>query len=166
MAVNGAELVERPARNLHDDVVDRRLEGGESRAGDIVRYLVESVSNRYLGGNSCDGISRRFGRQGRRARYAGIDFDQAVVSVGGIECELYVASALYAQGPDDIDRRRSEALVVAVRDRQQGRAHYAFSRVYPHRVQVLHLADDYAVILGVPHDLVFELLPSEDAFLD
>ena len=35
----------------------------------------------------------------------------------------------------------------------------------PHRVQVLHVADCDAVVRGVPHDLVFELLPAEDGLL-
>ena len=35
----------------------------------------------------------------------------------------------------------------------------------PHRVQVLHVADCDAVVRGVPHDLVFELLPAEDRLL-
>ena len=35
-----------------------------------------------------------------------------------------------------------------------------------HGVEVLHVTDDDAVVVGVPHDLVLVLLPSEDGLLD
>ncbi len=40
------------------------------------------------------------------------------------------------------------------------------ARVDAHRVDVLHVTDGDARVAGVPHDLVLELLPAEDALLD
>ena len=48
-AVGARELLEGEARSLHDDVVDRRLERGGRRAGDVVRDLVERVADREPG---------------------------------------------------------------------------------------------------------------------
>ena len=45
-AVGARELLEREARRLDDDVVDRRLERGRRRARDVVRDLVERVADR------------------------------------------------------------------------------------------------------------------------
>src|SRR5439155_14631955 len=40
-AVGARELLEREARELDDDVIERRLEAGRRRAGEVVRDLVE-----------------------------------------------------------------------------------------------------------------------------
>ncbi len=45
-------------------------------------------------------------------------------------------------------------------------AYYALPCVYAHGIQVLHVADDDAVVVAVPHHLVLVLFPSEDRFLD
>src|SRR6185295_3382481 len=45
-----AELLEREARDLGDDVVDRRLERRRRLARDVVRDLVERVTDRELRG--------------------------------------------------------------------------------------------------------------------
>src|SRR3546814_3399978 len=42
------ELLEREARNLGDDVIDRRLERGRGDAGDVVLDLVERIAERQL----------------------------------------------------------------------------------------------------------------------
>src|SRR5690606_29558026 len=54
------ELLEGEARDLGDDVVDRRLEGGGRRpAGDVVGDLVERVAHRELGRDLGDGEADR-----------------------------------------------------------------------------------------------------------
>src|SRR5207247_2632066 len=57
-AVDGRELVERPAGNLRDDVIEGRPEGGERLARHRVRDLIEAEPNRNLRGAS--------GHRGRR----------------------------------------------------------------------------------------------------
>ena len=36
----------------------------------------------------------------------------------------------------------------------------------PHRIQVFHIADYDAVVIAIPHDLVFDLLPLLEVLLD
>ena len=166
VAVHGAELVEGPAWDLDDHVVDGRLEGGIGGAGDLVGDLVEGVSDGDLGGDPGDGVSGRLGCEGGGPGHTGVDLDQAVVPVGGVECELDVAASLDPEGADDLQRGGSEALVVVIREREAGGDDYALPCVDTHGVEVLHVADDDAVVRGIPHDLVLVLLPSEDALLD
>ena len=166
VAVHGAELVEGPAWDLDDHVVDGRLEGGIGGAGDLVGDLVEGVSDGDLGGDPGDGVSGRLGGEGGGPGHTGVDLDQAVVPVGGVECELDVAASLDPEGADDLQRGGSEALVVVIREREAGGDDYALPCVDAHGVEVLHVADDDAVVRGIPHDLVLVLLPSEDALLD
>ena len=62
-AVRGRELVERPARQLDDDVVDGRLEGGAADAGRRVRQLVQPLAERDQGGDARDRVAGRLGGQ-------------------------------------------------------------------------------------------------------
>ena len=52
------QLLERPARELGDDVVDRRLERRRRLARDVVAHLVEPVPDRELGGDLRDRETR------------------------------------------------------------------------------------------------------------
>ena len=71
LAVAEGELVEGPARDLHDAVVERRLEGGGGAARDGVRDLVEracrSRSSRRRGRSGSRSPSRRAPRCATRA---------------------------------------------------------------------------------------------------
>ena len=58
-AVAERELVEGPARDLDDAVVERRLEGGGRLAGDGVRDLVERLADGDLGGDARDRVAGR-----------------------------------------------------------------------------------------------------------
>src|SRR6516225_7158664 len=60
------ELLERPARNFGDDVVDRRLEAGRRLAGDVVLELVKAVADGELGGDLGDREAGRFRGEGAR----------------------------------------------------------------------------------------------------
>ena len=65
--VGGRELVEREARQLDDDVVERGLEGGDGRAGHDVRDLGEPAPDRDLGRDPGDRVARGLARERRRA---------------------------------------------------------------------------------------------------
>ena len=54
------KLVEGPARNLHDDVVERRLVCGFRHAGNGIRNLVERLTERDPRRDFRDRIARRF----------------------------------------------------------------------------------------------------------
>ena len=82
--VGARELLEREARRLHDDVVDRRLERGRRRAGDVVRDLVERVADGEAGRDLRDRVARRLRRERRAARDARVhlDHDELAASRG------------------------------------------------------------------------------------
>jgi hypothetical protein len=66
------ELLEGEARDLHDHVVDGRLEGRRRHAGDVVLDLVERVADGELARRSSRSGSRSPSRRGpRSARRAG-----------------------------------------------------------------------------------------------
>ena len=57
-AIGARELLERPARDLDDDVVDGRLERRRRQPGDVVGNLVEVIAERELGGDLGDRETR------------------------------------------------------------------------------------------------------------
>ena len=65
--VRARELLEGEARELDDDVVERRLEARGGRPGQVVRDLVQRVPDRELGGDLRDRITRRLRGQRRGA---------------------------------------------------------------------------------------------------
>ena len=67
-ARRAGELLEGEARDLDDDVVDRRLEAGRRDPGDVVGQLVQRVADRELGGDLGDREAGRLRRQRRGAR--------------------------------------------------------------------------------------------------
>ena len=59
------ELLEREARDLHDHVVEHRLEARRRHLRDRVRDLVEAVADRELGADARDREASRLGRERR-----------------------------------------------------------------------------------------------------
>ena len=64
LAIGGGELVEWPARQLDDHVVDRRLESGRSTAGRGIRHLVEAAPERDERRDPGDRVAGRFAGEG------------------------------------------------------------------------------------------------------
>ena len=58
------EFLEGEARDLHHAVVDRRLEAGGRRPGDVVLEFVEAVANGQLGGDLRDRVAGRLRGEG------------------------------------------------------------------------------------------------------
>ena len=79
-AVAERELVERPARDLDDAVVERRLEGGRRLAGDGVRDLVQPLADGDLGRDAGDRVAGRLRGQRRGAADARVDLDDVVAA--------------------------------------------------------------------------------------
>ena len=166
-AIGLRELLEVPARDLDDDVVDRRLEGRRREARDVVRDLVEVVAERELRGDLRDREPGRLRRQRRRPRHARVHLDDDHPAVRRVHGELDVRSArLDADRPDDPARRVAHPLVFLVGQRQRRRHGDAVAGVHAHRVDVLDRADDDEVVGDVAHHLELELLPADDRLLD
>ncbi len=166
--VGGRELLEREARDLGDDVVDRRLEARRRRAaGDVVLELVERVADRQLGGDLGDREAGRLRCQRGGARDARVHLDDDHPAVLRIDRELHVrAAGLDADLAQDRDRGVAHQLVFLVRQRLRRRDRDRVAGVDPHRVEVLDRADDDAVVRLVADDLHLELLPADQALLD
>ncbi len=119
--LGAGEFFEREARDLGDDVVDRRLERGRRRtAGDVVRDLVQGVADGKARRDLGDRKARRLRREGRGARHARVHLDHDHAPVLGIDRELHVRAArLDADLSQDRDRGVAHDLVFLVGQRQR-----------------------------------------------
>ena len=174
-AVGCRELIERPSRDLHDDVIERGLECGGRLLRHCVRDLVKALADRDLGRNTCDRIAGRLRRERRAPRDARVHLDDEIWNLrlgvsGGrairVERELHVAPALDPQSADDPQGCGAEHLVLLVGQRLRGRYNDGVAGVHAHRVDVLHVADGDACIGAVTHHLVLDLFPTEEGSLD
>ena len=166
-AVSAWELLERPARYLDDDVIDRRFEGRRSEPRDVVGDLVQRVAERQLGRDLGDRKARRLGGQRRRARHARIHLDDDDAAVLRVDRELDVQSAgLDADAADDPSREVAHALILAIGQRERGGDRDAVAGMHAHRIDVLDRADDDEVVGPVAHDLELELLPANHRLLE
>src|SRR4029078_11672923 len=75
-------------------------------------------------------------------------------------------AALDAERTDDREGRRPQPLVHLVGERLDRRDHDRVARVDAQRVDVLHRAHGDTRVLVIAHDLVFDLLPADEALLD
>ena len=160
------ELVERPARELDDTVVEGRLEAGLGLAGDGVRDLVQTVADRDLCRYLCDRVAGRLGSQCGGTGNTRVYLDNGVLEGFRIERVLHVAAALDAQLGDDVERGGAEHLILLVAQGLRRRNNDRVAGVDADRVNVLHVTDGDGVALVVAHDLVLDFLPAGDALLD
>ena len=165
--VGAGELLEREARSLDDDVVDRRLERGRRRARDVVGDLVQRVADREPGGDLRDRVARRLGRQRGRAGDARVHLDHDDLAALAVDRELHVGAAgLDADRADHLRGCVAQRLVLAVGERHGGRAADRIAGVHAHRIEVLDRADDHDVVEPVADHLQLELAPALDRLLD
>ena len=165
--VRARELLEREARDLDDDVVERRLEAGRRRAREVVRDLVQCVADRELRRDLRDRVARRLRRERRRARHARVHLDHADVAVLAVSRELDVRAArVDADSAHDRDRAVAQLLVGLVAERHLRRDRHRVACVHAHRVEVLDRADDHDVVGAVADDLELELVPAAHRLLD
>ena len=165
--VGARELLEREARELDDDVVERRLEARGRRLREVVRDLVERVADRELGRDLRDRVAGRLRRERRRAGDARVHLDHAQLARLAVAGELDVRAArLDADRADHGRGRVAELLVGLVGERHLRRHRDGVARVDAHRVEVLDRADDHDVVGPVADHLELELVPAADRLLD
>ncbi len=164
--VGARELLEGEARELDDDVVERRLEARRRRAREVVRDLVERVADSELRGHLGDRVARRLAGEGRRTGHARVHLDHPQLAGLAFAGELDVGAAgLDADRPDDLRGSVPELLEGLVRQGHLRRDGDGVARVHPHRVEVLDRADDDDVVAHVTHDLELELVPADQRLL-
>ena len=161
------ELLEGEARELDDDVVERRLEARRRRLRQVVGDLVERVADRELGGDLGDRVAGRLARERRGAGDARVHLDHAQLAGPALARELDVrAAGLDPDGADHAGRGVAELLVGLVGERHLRRDGDGVAGVDAHRVEVLDRADDDDVVLHVAHHLELELVPADERLLD
>ncbi len=164
--VGARELLEREARDLHDDVVERRLEARRRRLRQVVRDLVERVADCELRRDLCDRVAGRLRRERRRARDARVHLDHAQLAALAVTRELDVrAAALDADLADDRGGRVPQLLVRLVGEGHLRRDGHGVAGVHAHRIEVLDRADDHDVVDAVANDLELELVPAAHRLL-
>ena len=161
------KLLEREARDLHDHVVECRLEAGRRRLRQVVRDLVERVADRQLRGDLCDRVAGRLRRECGRARDARVHLDHPDLTGGPLTRELDVRAAAFdADGTDHRSCRVPQLLIGLVGERHLRCDGDRVAGVHAHRVEVLDRADDHDVVDAVAHDLELELVPAAHRLLD
>jgi hypothetical protein len=165
--VGARELLEREARELDDDVVERRLEARRRRLRQVVRDLVERVADGELRRDLRDGVAGRLRGERRRAGDARVHLDHAQLARVAVPRELDVRTArLDADRADHRGGRVAKLLVGLVGERHLRRHRDRVARVDAHRVEVLDRADDHDVVSAVADHLELELVPAADRLLD
>ena len=165
LVLDCAELLERPARELEDDVVPVRrvlLERSVAPVGDLVHRHARGE----LGGDERDREAGRLRGERRRARGARVDLDDHDAARLRIVRELHVRPADDADRLDDLESVALEALFEVLGDREERRRAEAVARMHAHRVDVLDEAHRDHLVLRVANNLDLELLPVEDRLLD
>ena len=136
-AADTVELLEVPARDLNDTIIETRLEARAGDARDGVADLVERDAETKLRGDERERVAGRLGRKCGGTRQTCVDLDDAVLLGSGVERVLDVALADDAQVADDVDRGRAEHIVIAVGQRLGRRDDDRVTCVDAQRVEVL-----------------------------
>ena len=165
--VCACELLEGEAGDLHDGVVDDRLEGGRRLGRDVVGELVEPVADGEQRGDLGNREAGGLGGQRAAPRDARVELDDDAPTVGRVDRELDVAAArVDADAADDGERLVAHRLILDVGQRLRRRDGDGVARVDAHRVEFLDGADDDHVVGLVAHHLELILLPAEERLFD
>ncbi|MNB99624.1 hypothetical protein D3C75_469130 [compost metagenome] len=166
LTVRRGELVERPARDFADDIIQRRLEAGIRLSGNRINDFVERVAEGDFGCHLSDWIASCLGSKRRRAADTRIHFDYIILIALRIKRELYVTAAFDIQRTDDLQRSAAQHLVFTVGERLARCYNDTVASMYTYRVKVLHVADNDTVVICVTHNFVFYFLHARDALFD
>ena len=162
------EFLEREARDLGDDVIDRRLERGRRRAaGDVVGDFVERIADRELGRDLGDRKTGRLRSERGRTRYPRVHLDDDEPAIHRVDRELNVrAASFHPDLAQHRDRGVAHDLIFLVGKREGRRDRDRVAGMHAHRIEVLDRADDDTVVHAVADDLHLEFLPPQHRFLD
>ena len=160
------EFIERPAWELHNAVVNRRLEARLCLLCNRVDNLVQRVTNRNFRGHLCNRIARRLGRECRGAADTGIDLDDIVFVALRIERILGIAAPFNAELSNDAKARAAEHLILVIRQCLCGSDDNTVTCMNADGIKILHTANGDAVVIAVTDDLELDFLPSGNAALD
>ena len=166
VALDVLELGQIPSGNLGDDVVKRRFEVGGGGLGDSVGELRKGVAETDLGGSVGQRVAGSLGGEGRRAGKTSVDLNDTVVKAIGLKGVLDVAFTNDAQVTDDLDGSGTEHVVLLVAEGLGRSNDDRVTSVDTEGVEVLHVADSNAVVVGITDDLVLDLLPALEGLLD
>ena len=157
------KLVEGEARHFRHHIIQCRLKRGGS-VGEPDFF--ERHPDADFGGNAGNRISARFRRESRGAGNARVDFNEVILERVRVERKLDVAAALDFQRADDLQRAVAQHMVFAVGQRLRGADDDGVAGMNAHRVQIFHVADGNGRIVGVAHNLVFDLFVALDALFN
>ena len=160
------EFIKRPARELDNAVVQRRLEASGGLAGNGVGQLVQTVAYRNLCRNLCNRIAGCLGCQCGGTRYTRVYLDNGILKGIRMQSELYVTAALNAQLGDNLERGGTQHLVLMVTQRLARCDNDGVAGVYADRINVFHVTNRDDIALAVTHHFVLDFLPARNALLD
>ena len=153
------ELGKVPARNLADYIVKGRFKEGRGCLGNGVFQLEKSVSKTQFGGNKGQRIAGSFGCQCGRTAQSGIYLNYSIVLSVRAERILHIAFSNDSYVTHYIDGRLAEEMEFFV-GKCLGRSDDdAFSGMDSERVEILHIADCYAIVIFVPDYFIFYFFP-------
>ncbi len=165
LVIRAVELLEGPARELHDHIVagwDVLVERTLFPVGE----LVKRYAGREVGGDEGDGEASRFGSEGGGAGSSRVDLDDHHAVRYGVVGELDVRAAYHLDGVHDVVGIFLQSLLQGFGDRHHRRGAVGVAGVHAHGVDVLDEADGDLLALGVADDLKLQLFPAGQAFLD
>ena len=148
------EFIKGEPGHLGYDVIKCRLETC-GRVGKL--NLFEIVSDTYLGGYSCDGISRCLGSKGRGSGYSGVNLDQVILERFGIKGKLNVTSSADLQGSDELKSRVTEHVIFFI-GKSLGRAYYnGVTGMDSYGIEVFHVTYSDCGIIGITYYFILDL---------
>ena len=165
-AVRGNEFIEGPTGEFQNDVVNSGLEASLSLLSNSVFNFIQIIAHSNLTGNLSDRIAGSLGSQSGAAAYAGVNLDYIVVLRIGIQRQLYVAAAHYAQLTDDIDGSLTQHLHFLIIQSLSRSNYDRVAGVHANGVQIFHGANGDAVIGSVTNNLKLDFLPAGDGAFD
>ena len=164
--VSSRELLKREARNLHDHVVEGRLEGRRGLLGDIVRNLIQGVTQGQLGRNLRNREAGSLRRERRGTRHARVHLNDDDAAGLRVNRELDVTTTgVHANLTNHVNCDVAQLLELTVGQGQCGCHSDGVTGVHAHGVEVFDGADDHDVVVGVTHHLQLVFLPAEDGLL-
>ena len=165
MIFNGAELLERPAGELKNNIIARRSVLVEAAVAPVGN-LVERVARGELSRNKRDREARRLRSESGGARSARINLDNDYATRLRIVGPLNVAAADDTDRLDDLKGVAFEFFFKLLGNRKERCRAEAVARMNADRVDILDKAYGDHLVLGVADDLDLELLPVKNRLFD